>query len=184
LGAEHGLGGCPDRGGFLDPLNDERRVATQGIVEERRGSRMKDPAGRPSGAADLLRCYPEAAAVWFWSRAGTRRPDRLRRRRCAAQLDAGAVARGRAEIEARIRSLTAGPECIRLPVNPIGVIDGRVFVERVDDFDVSGRHVELPVIGPFADRRGVAVVASSSCGDCTRPQLCWSRDLGRRLTSI
>ena len=106
------------------------------------------------------------------------------RRWCAARRDAGAAARGRAEIEARIRSLTAGLECIRPWVNTIGVIDGRVFVERVDDFDVSGRHVELPVVGILRIDVGVAAVASSSCGDCTRPQLCCGRDLGRRLTSI
>ena len=69
-------------------------------------------------------------------------------------------------------------------MNTIGVIDGRVFVERVDDFDVSGRHVELPVVGILRIDVGVAAVASSSCGDCTRPQLCCGRDLGRRLTSI
>ena len=54
---------------------------------------------------------------------------------------------GRGAIEARIRALTAGLERIELRVKAMGVIDGRVFIERVDDFDVNGRHVELPVVG-------------------------------------
>nr|BFE61427.1 hypothetical protein GCM10020063_059530 [Dactylosporangium thailandense] len=54
---------------------------------------------------------------------------------------------GRPGIEARIRSLTAGLERIELRVKAMGVIDGRVFIERVDDFDIGGHHVELPVVG-------------------------------------
>ncbi|WP_433060183.1 nuclear transport factor 2 family protein [Dactylosporangium sp. CS-033363] len=54
---------------------------------------------------------------------------------------------GRPAIETRIRSLTAGLERIELRVKAMGVIDGRVFIERVDDFDINGRHVELPVVG-------------------------------------
>jgi len=54
---------------------------------------------------------------------------------------------GRGAIEARIRALTAGLERIELRVKAMGVIDGRVFIERVDDFDVNGHHIELPVVG-------------------------------------
>ncbi|WP_433219079.1 nuclear transport factor 2 family protein [Dactylosporangium sp. CS-047395] len=54
---------------------------------------------------------------------------------------------GRPAIETRIRSLTAGLERIELRVKAMGVIDGRVFIERVDDFDINGRHVEVPVVG-------------------------------------
>ncbi|MER7273167.1 nuclear transport factor 2 family protein [Dactylosporangium sp. NPDC000244] len=54
---------------------------------------------------------------------------------------------GRPGIETRIRSLTAGLERIELRVKAMGVIDGRVFIERVDDFDIHGHHVELPVVG-------------------------------------
>ena len=54
---------------------------------------------------------------------------------------------GRPDIETRIRSLTAGLERIELRVKAMGVIDGRVFIERVDDFDINGRHVEVPVVG-------------------------------------
>jgi limonene-1,2-epoxide hydrolase len=57
---------------------------------------------------------------------------------------------GRPDIESRIRSLTAGLERIELRVKAMGVIDGRVFIERVDDFDVDGHHVELPVVGILA----------------------------------
>jgi limonene-1,2-epoxide hydrolase len=57
---------------------------------------------------------------------------------------------GRPDIESRIRSLTAGLERIELRVKAMGVIDGRVFIERVDDFDVNGHHVELPVVGILA----------------------------------
>jgi hypothetical protein len=48
---------------------------------------------------------------------------------------------------------------------------GRVFVERVDDFDVSGRHVELPVVGlcgstwvwPWWRRVAAATAPGHSC---------------------
>ena len=54
---------------------------------------------------------------------------------------------GRGAIEARIRPLTAGLERIELRIRALGVIDHRVFMERVDDFDIPGHHVELPVVG-------------------------------------
>ena len=32
-------------------------------------------------------------------------------------------------------------------IKSIGAIDGRVLVERVDDFDINGHHGEVPVVG-------------------------------------
>jgi limonene-1,2-epoxide hydrolase len=54
---------------------------------------------------------------------------------------------GRAAIDTRIRALTVGLERIELRIKALGVIDHRVFVERVDDFDVNGHHGEVPVVG-------------------------------------
>ena len=54
---------------------------------------------------------------------------------------------GRAAIDTRIRALTQGLERIELRIKALGVIDHRVFVERVDDFDVNGHHGEVPVVG-------------------------------------
>lgn len=54
---------------------------------------------------------------------------------------------GRAAIGERIRALAQGLERIELRIKALGVIDGRVFVERVDDFDVNGHHGEVPVVG-------------------------------------
>jgi limonene-1,2-epoxide hydrolase len=54
---------------------------------------------------------------------------------------------GRDAIGDRIRALVRGLERIELRVKALGVIDGRVFVERVDDFDVDGHHGEVPVVG-------------------------------------
>ena len=54
---------------------------------------------------------------------------------------------GREAFAERLRVLARGLERIQLHVKAIGVIDGRVFVERVDDFDVNGSHGEVPVVG-------------------------------------
>jgi limonene-1,2-epoxide hydrolase len=54
---------------------------------------------------------------------------------------------GRAAVDARVRALSRGLERIELRVTALGVIDGRVFVERVDVFDVDGHHGEVPVVG-------------------------------------
>lgn len=54
---------------------------------------------------------------------------------------------GRDAFAERVRKLAVGLERIELRVKAIGVIDGRVFVERVDDFDTNGNHCELPVVG-------------------------------------
>jgi len=54
---------------------------------------------------------------------------------------------GRAAFAERLRVLAVGLERIQLHIKAIGVIDGRVFVERVDDFDTNGHHGEVPVVG-------------------------------------
>jgi limonene-1,2-epoxide hydrolase len=54
---------------------------------------------------------------------------------------------GRAAIQQRIGALAEGIETIELRVKHIGVVDGVVFVERVDDFVYRGKHGECPVVG-------------------------------------
>ena len=54
---------------------------------------------------------------------------------------------GRPAFAARLQLLARGLERIDIRILAIGVIDGRVFVERVDDFDANGNHCELPVVG-------------------------------------
>lgn len=54
---------------------------------------------------------------------------------------------GRAAIAERMGILGAKAERLKLHIKTIGIIDGRVFVERVDDFDYDGHHGEVPVVG-------------------------------------
>jgi limonene-1,2-epoxide hydrolase len=55
---------------------------------------------------------------------------------------------GREVVGERIRALGAITERITLHIKAIGIIDGKVFVQRVDDFDtVTGSHGEVPVVG-------------------------------------
>lgn len=55
---------------------------------------------------------------------------------------------GREAIAERIHGLGAICQRITLHIKAMGVIDGRVFLQRVDDFDsVSGSHGEVPVVG-------------------------------------
>ncbi|HET7799362.1 MAG TPA: nuclear transport factor 2 family protein [Humibacillus xanthopallidus] len=55
---------------------------------------------------------------------------------------------GRDVVAERIRALGAITERITLHIKAIGIIDGKVFVQRVDDFDtVTGSHGEVPVVG-------------------------------------
>jgi limonene-1,2-epoxide hydrolase len=54
---------------------------------------------------------------------------------------------GREAFAARVAALHEGLERIQIHIKAIGVIDGRVWVERVDDFDVNGHHGEVPVVG-------------------------------------
>lgn len=46
-----------------------------------------------------------------------------------------------------LAALADGLERLILHVRALGVIDGRVFLERLDVFDARGRHGEVPVVG-------------------------------------
>ncbi|MAK64751.1 MAG: limonene-1,2-epoxide hydrolase [Maricaulis sp.] len=54
---------------------------------------------------------------------------------------------GRDTIGARISHLGEGIEEITLRVRHVGVIDGVVFIERVDDFTYHGHSGAVPVVG-------------------------------------
>jgi len=54
---------------------------------------------------------------------------------------------GREAIYARIAALGAGVESIVLDIEHIGVIDGRVYIERWDRFVYNGKKGEVPVVG-------------------------------------
>ena len=54
---------------------------------------------------------------------------------------------GREAFAERVRLLAEGLTFIQLHVKAIGAIGGRVFVERVDEFDTHGHHGEVPVVG-------------------------------------
>ncbi len=54
---------------------------------------------------------------------------------------------GREAIAERMAILGSKCERLTLHVKALGIIDGRVFVERVDDFDFDGHHGEVPVVG-------------------------------------
>lgn len=54
---------------------------------------------------------------------------------------------GRDAVRRRILALVEGLEWIELRVNAMGVIDGRVFFERLDVFRYKGRDCAVPVVG-------------------------------------
>ena len=54
---------------------------------------------------------------------------------------------GREAVYERISGLGAGIEKILLDVDHIGVINGRVYVERWDRFTYNGKEGNLPVVG-------------------------------------
>lgn len=54
---------------------------------------------------------------------------------------------GREAIRARLGLLAPGIERIELKLRHIGVIDGRVFIERVDEFVYKGHAGAVPVVG-------------------------------------
>jgi limonene-1,2-epoxide hydrolase len=62
---------------------------------------------------------------------------------------------GREAFAERLRVLAVGLERIQLHIKAIGVIGGRVFVERVDDFDTHGHHGEVPVVGVLTVEDGL-----------------------------
>lgn len=62
---------------------------------------------------------------------------------------------GRAAFAERLAVLAQGLERIQLHIKAIGVIGGRVWVERVDDFDTNGHHGEVPVVGILSVEDGL-----------------------------
>ncbi|WP_411820885.1 limonene-1,2-epoxide hydrolase family protein [Hyphococcus formosus] len=58
-----------------------------------------------------------------------------------------APVKGREEIYKRIAAMGAGIDQILLDIEHIGVIDGRVYIERVDRFVFNGHEGNLPVVG-------------------------------------
>ena len=61
---------------------------------------------------------------------------------------------GRAAIGARIHQLGSGISQIRLNVKHIGLIDGVVYVERVDEFTYKGHTGAVPVVGAIEVKNG------------------------------
>ena len=61
---------------------------------------------------------------------------------------------GRDAIQQRIGALAKGIDSIELRVQHIGVIDGVVFIERVDDFVYRGHHGQVPVVGVVEVEQG------------------------------
>jgi limonene-1,2-epoxide hydrolase len=61
---------------------------------------------------------------------------------------------GRAAISKRIGALARDISQIELRVRHIGVADGVVFIERVDDFVYRGRHGAVPVVGVVEVEQG------------------------------
>lgn len=54
---------------------------------------------------------------------------------------------GRETVASRIKALGAGVEWIELELEHIGVIDGRVYIERKDRFIYNGKRGDVPVMG-------------------------------------
>lgn len=61
---------------------------------------------------------------------------------------------GRKSIDARIKHMGAGISQIRLNVKHMGLIDGVVYVERVDEFVYNGHAGSVPVVGAIEVKDG------------------------------
>ena len=61
---------------------------------------------------------------------------------------------GREAIGERIMHLGEGTESITLNIKHIGVIDGVVFIERVDEFVFNGHAGKVPVVGVLEIEEG------------------------------
>jgi limonene-1,2-epoxide hydrolase len=61
---------------------------------------------------------------------------------------------GREAIQQRIGALAQDISAIELRVRHIGVVDGVVFIERVDDFVYRGKHGAVPVVGVVEVEQG------------------------------
>ena len=54
---------------------------------------------------------------------------------------------GRDAVASRIKALGAGVSWIELEISHMGVIDGRVYMERMDRFIYNGHRGDVPVMG-------------------------------------
>jgi limonene-1,2-epoxide hydrolase len=61
---------------------------------------------------------------------------------------------GRPAISKRIGALAKDISRIELKIRHMGVADGVVFIERVDDFVYRGKHGAVPVVGVVEVERG------------------------------
>jgi limonene-1,2-epoxide hydrolase len=61
---------------------------------------------------------------------------------------------GREAISKRIGALAKDISKIELRIRHIGVVDGVVFIERVDDFVYRGHHGKVPVVGVVEVEQG------------------------------
>jgi limonene-1,2-epoxide hydrolase len=61
---------------------------------------------------------------------------------------------GREAIKQRIAGLAADISSIELKIRHMGVVDGVVFVERVDDFVYRGKRGAVPVVGVVEVEQG------------------------------
>jgi limonene-1,2-epoxide hydrolase len=75
---------------------------------------------------------------------------------------------GKASIAARLSRLGAASHKTRLCVRHIGVIDGQVYVERVDEITLNGKQTDVPVVGVFRIENGLV---ASWCEYYDRRQL-------------
>ena len=62
---------------------------------------------------------------------------------------------GRTSIAARLARLGAAAHKTRLRIRHIGVIDGQVYVERLDEITLDGQRTDVPVIGVFQIENGL-----------------------------
>ena len=62
---------------------------------------------------------------------------------------------GRATIDQHLQPFRENAANVDLQIKSIGVIGGRVFVERVDVFDYAEHHGEVPVIGVLSFEDGL-----------------------------
>ena len=62
---------------------------------------------------------------------------------------------GRSTIDQHLQPFRENAANVDLQVKSIGVIDGRVFIERVDVFDYAEHHGEVPVVGILSMEDGL-----------------------------
>lgn len=62
---------------------------------------------------------------------------------------------GHQAIREEVMMLAEGLNSISMRIKEFGVINDRVFVERVDVFDFAGNHGEVPAVGVFRTSNGL-----------------------------